>query len=291
MPRDDSPEALYRPQTRPVFVRADAMPRFETEAPAYSVINAWWLANAAHLSYYDEAGVRRELAKAGFELVEYFLHGGTEAFLATGAGFAILAFRGTQRDDWDDIKADIKFPLVPFSAGTRAHEGFRDALGHVWAKVEPRLADLAGRGLRVWYTGHSLGAALATLAAARRRPAGLYTFGSPRVGDGPFLRLLEGVSTVRFVDCCDIVPTMPPEWLGYRHTGELRYITAGRRVLVDPSSLLVFYSQFLGIVRYGLRFPFFRRNTVGFRSLSDHAIVNYTAGIERSMERLGLMPT
>lgn len=286
MSRDFTPDALYRPQTQPVWVRAEAMPRFDPHAAGFHLPNAWWLAGAAHLAYYDAAGVAREVARIGWTLLDCFIVGGTEGFLATGGGFAVLAFRGTLQDDWTDIKTDLKVPLVGFAEGIRTHMGFRDALDCVWDRVAAHLTRLAAAGVPVWYTGHSLGAALATLAAARRAPAELYTWGSPRVGDDGLVRALAGVPSYRIVDCCDVVTTLPPELVGYRHVGEFRYITNGLRVRRAPGALTVFQNQCLAQVRYALSLPF-RRSHVLFRALADHAIVNYTAGILCQMERDG----
>ena len=73
------------------------------------------------------------------------------------------------------------------------------------------------------------GAALSTLAAARAmiegrlpRPAALYTFGSPRVGDATFTTTLRAVYHCRVVNDNDIVATVPPP-LFFRHDGELHH--------------------------------------------------------------------
>jgi len=42
------------------------------------------------------------------------------------------------------------------------------------------------------------------------KPAQLITFGSPRVGDPAFCKLLDGMEIHRFVDCCDVVARVPP---------------------------------------------------------------------------------
>src|SRR5262249_5032912 len=79
-----------------------------------------------------------------------------------------------------DVVTDLRFPQVSFGPG-RVHGGFLLAYEQVAQGLGDRLRALAGRP--VWFTGHSLGGALATIAAARFGDfRGLYTYGSPRVG-------------------------------------------------------------------------------------------------------------
>ena len=52
-----------------------------------------------------------------------------------------------------------------------------------WNSDDPVELKFERDGLPIWYTGHSLGAALAILAASRKRPAALATFGAPIVVD------------------------------------------------------------------------------------------------------------
>jgi hypothetical protein len=72
-------------------------------------------------------------------------------------------------------------------------------------------------------TGHSLGAALATLSAGRYGSVqGVYTFGSPRVGDEVFKKNFD-VKIFRIVNNDDIVSQLPPRGK-YLHVGELKLI-------------------------------------------------------------------
>jgi hypothetical protein len=82
----------------------------------------------------------------------------------------------------------------------------------------------------VWLSGHSLGGALATLAAAhigQDAVQGLYTYGCPRVGDAAFAGKLPARSHYRFVHRDDWVPTVPPEFLGYVHAGTRCAVSGG----------------------------------------------------------------
>ncbi|WP_438022184.1 lipase family protein [Sorangium sp. So ce233] len=88
----------------------------------------------------------------------------------------------------------------------------------------------------LYITGHSLGAALAVLAAARiytvsslydrywKKLRGIYTFGQPMVGNQEFARRYErvfGQMLFRHIYENDVVPRMPPRTAGdFRHVGE-----------------------------------------------------------------------
>ena len=140
-----------------------------------------------------------------------------------------------------------------------------------------------GRRRSVWFTGHSLGAALATLAAARYgNVAGLYAFGSPRAGERAFAAGFR-INTYRFVNNDDLVTKVPLPG-PYRHVGTMKYIDHEGVVLHDPS--------LWGRAKDGLREA--PRNTFGrgllrFRrelpenSLTDHAPIYYATHIWNSL--------
>uniref|UniRef100_A0A914PSF5 Fungal lipase-like domain-containing protein n=1 Tax=Panagrolaimus davidi TaxID=227884 RepID=A0A914PSF5_9BILA len=86
----------------------------------------------------------------------------------------------------------------------------------------------ANHGYDLWITGHSLGAAMASLAATtiatnKLFPANkikLVTFGQPRVGDVSYANLVDSIipHSYRIIHQNDVVPSSPPEWLfGYHH--------------------------------------------------------------------------
>jgi hypothetical protein len=91
------------------------------------------------------------------------------------------------------------------------HLGFSSVLKRSWSKVEEILREAEDKPLFV--TGHSLGGALAVLSGCRlakmgRPPVGIYTFGSPRVGDMNFCAGYA-LPTYRVVNRLDIVPELP----------------------------------------------------------------------------------
>jgi Lipase (class 3) len=131
---------------------------------------------------------------------------------------AVLAFRGTAKDDPTDIGDDLDAWPEAWRAGGKVHTGFVNALTEILDAIDGALASIAG--YKVLFTGHCLGAAMATVATTLRTPTSLYTFGSPRVGDAAFVDLLKAVDNHRYVDCCDLVTRLPPDKiLGYAHLG------------------------------------------------------------------------
>jgi predicted lipase len=95
------------------------------------------------------------------------------------------------------------------------HEGFQAALDAAWPLVETKLTALIqARRRPIFFTGHSLGAALAVLAAEKAKdghlvPAAVYTFGMPRAGGRHFKSRYDralGDCTYRLVYGGDTVP-------------------------------------------------------------------------------------
>ena len=112
---------------------------------------------------------------------------GTQVYCWNDGKYACVAFRGTEPTQWSDIKADLKIRKVKCPTGF-VHRGFRDALNEVWYDVTQWL--VKQKKEHVFFTGHSLGGALATLASSRWNTptTHLYTFGSPRVGGKGFVK-------------------------------------------------------------------------------------------------------
>lgn len=90
---------------------------------------------------------------------------------------------------------------------------------------------------KVVSTGHSLGGALASVAAGVLRAQGttvdLYTYGSPKIGLQGLADYISGTSrgqNYRVTHKNDPVPKLAPALLGYRHTSPEYYITSGNDV-------------------------------------------------------------
>lgn len=253
-------DLLTRPETNPtnyVPLQDAGLFAFDPSPLRWSRVNAWWLADASWLAYsHNDTEVRRIFREhGGMPSCELIDQEGTECYVAHGDTFAIVAFRGTQPDDWVDLFEISRFIPDSWDVG-RVHRGFKSALDVVRPRLENALNGLP-RDCKVWFTGHSLGAALATLAATRYadRAAGVYTFASPRVGDEDFtahVKRLFGSRSIRYVHDHDIVTHVPPPAFAapgqYAHVDELRWIGSDGEVgRTEP--LPHFFPQIFGDAR------------------------------------------
>ena len=233
-------------------------------------------AEMSRLAYVRDRGkVERSLGRVGFSLAAApFDRDGTSGLLATRDDLAVVAFRGTEPDDLRDLIANALALALPWQGPGRVHRGFARALEPVQEQVEAALSRVSGR---IVFTGHSLGAAVATLLAALHPPAHLYTIGSPRVGDAEFVAALgEKVAVSCFVDCCDLVCWLPAR--PYRHLGRLFYIDREGGVRDAPAATLVRRDRGRGRWEY-LQTYSWRRGTPFLRDLADHAPINYVAAL------------
>jgi hypothetical protein len=230
--------------------------QFDHTTTDYQLSHALNLAHAAKLAYSDQEQARAQAEEWGFDRFAYFEStftppfalDHTQGFTMASDSMIVTAFRGTEVAQILDWLSDAKAPMVPHSSGRgMVHWGFHTALEAVYPRVLAAVEEFGTNGQSLWFTGHSLGGALAMLAAARvslddprLRPAGVYTFGQPRTCDGLLAGAYDSAirgRTYRFVNNNDIVPRVPAG-PPYRHVAETRYFdSAGRLRDTEPSLL------------------------------------------------------
>ena len=276
---DPTPDALLRPQL------ADPL-----EPGQFSECLDARCAELARLAYYSFAPdqlPRLEQALAGLGLSAPDLiedrHRDTQAFVTLDPQrTAYVVFRGTESTSRRDIITDALFLRRPWSGRAWVHLGFRRAYDNrstradatnVRRALSELIATLAPR--RIVATGHSLGAALATLFATDHPTAELVTFGSPLVGNAAFAALFAGRTVHRYRQCADFVTRIPFEWMGYLHVAAASYLDRhGERndkadIAADIAAARAEYRQ-----RYhGLP------DTVPLRDGADHAPINYISAV------------
>jgi triacylglycerol lipase len=183
-----------------------------------------------------------------FTLTAKFDNAATDTQGLVGVAFGdtfMLGFRGSEETGTADWITDLKFilstyPYAPASAAEmKVHYGFIQAYSSVRDAVLSMTRDNSHR--KVITTGHSLGGALAILAAMDiqqnipGKEISCYTFGGPRVGDPTFAAAYEQLvpATYRFVNDADLIPAIPPR--GYQHVGKLIHMGAN---VVDTEGII-----------------------------------------------------
>ena len=132
---------------------------------------------------------------------------------------------------------------------------------------------------KLWFCGHSLGAAMATIMASRcmyestlMNPECLFTYGSPRVGWRKYVKSL-GVNHHRFVNNNDIVTRVPMRVMGYVHHGTEHYMNAHGEIWEGFKPWRRFKDRMRGMWM-GLK-------TLSIDNFSDHSMVNYIENISK----------
>ncbi len=203
---------------------------FNSNAQSYNADNALWLGQVAKLAYQDFHTVKRVFT--GWKAYElHDLRTDTQGFVVSKGDVLVIAFRGTEPIKIKDWLTDLQIVLTHGPEG-KVHEGFYTRLLAIWQQLNAALTDLGPTGKKIWITGHSLGAALAALAAAKLQKDGcvdkingLYTYGQPRAGDRRFTDWLDSQMRpllYRHVNNKDLVTNIPPFGL-YKHAGTLVY--------------------------------------------------------------------
>ena len=223
----------------------DAAFDFVADATGFNPNNAYLLAQIANLVYEPEDKIRDTVKAWRFDFFKFFdgKETGTQGFLASNATMLLLAFRGTQPSEKKDLGIDanvlMKPELTDNVSDGKAHHGFQAALDDVWNDVLAEVRAQQTKPRPLWITGHSLGAALATMATARLALAeqqavqGLYNFGSPRVFNTALAKAFDEQlfnKSFRFVNNNDIVtriplpiPTLAHLTERYCHIGQMKY--------------------------------------------------------------------
>lgn len=237
----------------------------------FNIINAYWLGAASAYAYATRAtidDVTTEIRNKWNGQVAFFsndeqsaIRHHTQALWVELPDFAILSFRGTQVTA-QDFATDFRVLSGVFDPNHPefgdVHLGFRDGLDVIWPEVKAKILSMRGHAKPLYITGHSLGGALAVVATARimmeddfaeiakNNMRGVYTFGSPRVGNEMFGKAFRDHAIthpdfhmVRFRNNMDVVTRVPSSrlYIGYEHIGPLYYFDESGRFYSSTSNV------------------------------------------------------
>ncbi|WP_250295595.1 TomO hydrophobic C-terminal domain-containing protein [Wolbachia endosymbiont of Oedothorax gibbosus] len=183
-----------------------------------------------------------QLEKEGYKVVQF--HGIIPGREVQHTGYVFIrgkevtiAYRGTCNSY--DFKKDVEIPLIRqyelLPKGGKIHLGFYSVFENSWESLYGILKGYANdqgleiRDLKINLTGHSMGGAVANIAALclsvteNVKNLHVATFGAPRVFDCDAAKVcneLFGRKTIRVVDRSDFIPSLPPNFMGYKHIGK-----------------------------------------------------------------------
>ncbi len=235
-------------------------------------------AELSMISYNDEEEADRASTAIGFPEAKLLEHDGAQAIQFGNDHDCVIACRGTEPNEWNDVQADAKASLAVVGTIGKVHTGFNEEVEDLW----PMLVEVLQQNKRtLWFCGHSLGGAIATISAIRCEldsslpsPRELHTFGSPRVGCRRYVKHVK-VKHFRWVHNNDIVTRVPPAWMGFRHCGDEVYLDRHGQI-----------RQLKGVFRSRDRWRGMLQGLFNWKIdfLSDHSIHAYAGHIAKAAD-------
>ena len=276
--------------------------KFNAPAKDHDRINAYLLMMASRLIFADQLGVNwtdkwqfqqvfearfRPLGIDQFDFISDLSSRhkyDTDGVVMSNDKAIIIVFRGTEQQAGytsqvrDFIKTDFniaKTAAPELGSGVEVHTGFWNAFREVRDHLITVVKQRQTANQKIWITGHSLGGAMAVLAAislqCRNIPVqGLYTYGCPRVGNERFRNLFSRMNVQRYVYALDLVPMAPDDlFMGYRHVGKTNNIR------VTP---------FPGAGPYDSRLDLDSPETRMIGNVNDHDVQRYEAALFNALQ-------
>jgi len=202
-----------------------------------------------------------------------------QAALIEHDDFLCMAFRGTNElADWlDNINAFSTKELFG-----EFHRGFWNSVEDVWESLNDKFRELQKQKVRpLFLTGHSLGGAMATIAAAKLihedKPfTSVYTFGQPRALTKATAQIFNMECKSRFFrfhNNNDMVTRAPARLMGYSHIGSYLYISEEKEIHQEVGFWFKFVDCFDG--------AFSALKEDGIDAIEDHDMAKYLEAVQK----------
>lgn len=235
-------------------------------------------AKIAEITYDNPDKAANKFKELNCDIVKFFDIHGAQAYLLIQHGTHVLSFRGTELKEPSDILADLtsgkNFEIDKLSGQAigKVHVGFKKELDKLWPEIEKYVTDVR----YLYVTGHSLGAAMATIAASRlhNKTVSLITFGSPRVGTKDFVENCKFLH-YRVQNNCDDVTKVPLALMGFKHHGI--------HVYLDEQGIIRNYDTWQMIKDMIKSRITARGKGEKFIGLTDHFMANYIKKLSRTV--------
>jgi triacylglycerol lipase len=237
-------------ELQPTEYSTTAFANFDPETTNFTLGNALALMWSSQLAY--ETGKPQTIDAVGKtwkftsvfpfskQKVDIVASFDTTGILGERADAIILAFAGTDPAVWETLATDFNIRL---RGDADTPIGFQAALDAARPEIDRAIAMSRQTDKPLYIAGHSLGAALAALAASFAASSGfppkaVYTFGMPRAGGERFQAAYNaklGALTYRLIHGLDVVARVPMSELGYRHVGRVLQCESGKKF--DPAAM------------------------------------------------------
>ena len=240
------------------------------------------LAELSMIAYLKPDQTQKAAKRLGFTETIFYDNDGSQAYSFANDKDIVIAFRGTEPNEWNDVKADLDATKALAETVGKVHRGFKKEVDDIWPLIEKMLsASQINLDKHLWFTGHSLGGAMAAICAGRcllssvkTYPDQVHTFGSPRVGTKRYINHAK-IDYYRWVNNNDVVTRTPPAWLGYRHSGYEMYLdSAGflKKMNKIKRSADLWKGVVMGLKKYEIDY------------FSDHLIDRYVEYIYQTLK-------
>src|SRR5210317_380959 len=128
---------------------------------------SYLFAQLANIAYQPEEQARAAALELGFTETEFYDKKGAQSYRFMNQDDIVIACRGTEPTQLNDIKADLRAVPVMAETVSRVHKGFKAEVDDLWPMVQEDILRKANLDKTLWFCGHSLGAAMATIMASR----------------------------------------------------------------------------------------------------------------------------
>lgn len=297
---DRSWKSLFKPGEATEYFNLPVPLAIQAGTNNFNLSNAWWLAEISRLIYhpdfYNDKNIK--LAPFEYEVITYIEVKSTSTHVAVlkviqATPCLVVVFRGT--DEIDDWNINAHAYQSSFNNRGKVHSGFKKA----YLSIRKELFKyLKSNTLPVFITGHSLGAALATLATSElfenEQFDSCYTFGSPRTGNPDFVNTIKCQQIYRVVNNYDVVTTVPVDF------AQIKYVHVGLTCLIDKMGVLLegmsqeevytYQKNSLeGLKDYAIS-KLFNDNLKSVKNdlpsfLSDHSPINYVLSLQNLLKK------
>ena len=232
---------------------------------------------ASQLVYQPDEQIKQLLGPLKASGLSIIVEHNHRCLLLAYADCIVVAFRGTDAGELADWKTNLQHKPTSGPFGL-VHSGYLAAVDLLWPRLTASLQRMRENNQTLLLTGHSMGGALAVVAAAKFAAegilplAGLYTFGQPAVAEAAFENELASRMAgryFRFVNSIDMVPGIPVD-VAFTAGGQQFFIDRGGRIHTGDVTTRMMSAHLLTSVLE----PETRR-----AELEDHGIAEYVRAL------------